>query len=91
MPVHPKETILSMQTGVAYCNVPSKFSGTHGLHVYLFSICSSSSMQDSFPDKMIRHSVFSDCTCTKLPVMGFDSKGCKRMSLVATNILGTLT
>ena len=48
MPVHPNGTILSMQTGVAYCNVPSNFSGTHGLHVYLFSISSSSSVQDSF-------------------------------------------
>ena len=37
-----------MPTGVAYCNVPSKFSGTHGLHVYLFNISSSSSVQDSF-------------------------------------------
>ena len=37
-----------MQTGVAYCNVPSKFSGTQGLHIYLFSISSSSSVQDSF-------------------------------------------
>ena len=48
MPVHPNRTILSMQTGAAYCNVPSNFSGTHGLHVYLFSISSSSSLQDSF-------------------------------------------
>ena len=37
-----------MQTGVAYSNVPSKFSGTQGLHIYLFSISSSSSVQDSF-------------------------------------------
>ena len=37
-----------MQTGVAYCNVPSKFSGTQGLHIFLFSISSSSSVQDSF-------------------------------------------
>ena len=41
MPVHANETILSKQTGVAYCNVLSNFSGTHGLHVYLFSISSS--------------------------------------------------
>ena len=37
-----------MQTGVACSNVPSKFSGTQGLHIYLFSISSSSSVQDSF-------------------------------------------
>ena len=37
-----------MQTGVACCNVPSKFSETHGLQIYLFNISSSSSVQDTF-------------------------------------------
>ena len=37
-----------MRTGVAYCNVPSNFNGTRDLHVYKFSISSSSSVQDSF-------------------------------------------